>query len=190
MKNEYLTIKEVAEKLGISVQTVYKRIKLDFKPYLKEFKGQKRLNSAVLKHFHSTNFKPNSTDFKPSLNLGLKDNNTQNNVIEVEQTYQELFTLYMEAKDTVNNLEQRIFNLELIVSSKQGEINSLEKELNYLREELAKERNFSREQGKTIMVLADQSQKLQLAQMNSPALVLEENTSEQEQTKKRWQFWK
>lgn len=74
-EKELLTVKEVAEIAGVSVQAVYNRLEKDFKPYLKIEKGKKRLDRAVLQCFNcaenSTDFK---SDFKPILNLLEKQN--------------------------------------------------------------------------------------------------------------------
>lgn len=74
-EKEVLTVKEVAECVGISVQAVYNRLEKDFKPYLKIINGKKRLDVAVLQLFetskNSSDFKEN---FKPILNLLEKQN--------------------------------------------------------------------------------------------------------------------
>lgn len=74
-ENDYLSVKEVADYAGLSVQAVYNRLEKDFKPYLKIEKGKKQLNIAVLQLFEtpkvSTDFKEN---FKPILNLLEKQN--------------------------------------------------------------------------------------------------------------------
>lgn len=48
-KEKYLTVKEVAEQVGISVQAVYKRMEKDFKPYVVEVENKKLLKYEVLK---------------------------------------------------------------------------------------------------------------------------------------------
>lgn len=74
-EKEFLTVKEVADYAGVSVQAVYNRLEKDFKPYLKIEKGKKRLNKEVLQLFetekNSSDFKEN---FKPILNLLEKQN--------------------------------------------------------------------------------------------------------------------
>lgn len=47
-ETEYLTIKEVADALNVSVQAVYQRLDKDFKPYLKVVDGKKRLDKSAL----------------------------------------------------------------------------------------------------------------------------------------------
>lgn len=48
IEKEYLTIREVAESLGISRQAVYSKLDKEFKPYLTVQNGKKLLNHAVL----------------------------------------------------------------------------------------------------------------------------------------------
>lgn len=74
MKKEYLTIKEVADRVGVSYQAVYKRLNSTLKDYVEEVDGRKVLRSEVLNEYFSTKKSTvkstlNSTvegDFKPS----------------------------------------------------------------------------------------------------------------------------
>lgn len=76
--NEYLTVKEFAGKAGISVQAVYQRLNKDLKPFLKQFKGKKTLNSKGLDFFLSNdNFKAVEQDFKENFKDTLKSLNSQ-----------------------------------------------------------------------------------------------------------------
>ncbi len=78
MNKDYLTVKEVAEMLGVSVQAVYNRLEKDFKPYLKEFKGRKCLDIKVLEVIEKPNHSSEiENNFKPILNL-LESQNEQN----------------------------------------------------------------------------------------------------------------
>lgn len=52
--SKVLTVKEVAELMGISKQAVYKKMEKDFKPYVVLVENQKCLKSEVLKQIHST----------------------------------------------------------------------------------------------------------------------------------------
>lgn len=74
-EKDFLTVKEVAEYAGISVQAVYNRLEKDFKPYLKDNNGKKLLDRKVLQLFDTDK---NSSDFnenlKPILNLLEKQN--------------------------------------------------------------------------------------------------------------------
>jgi DNA-binding transcriptional MerR regulator len=69
-KNETLTIKEVATKMGCSVQAVYQRLEKDFKPYLKVIDGKKQLDIKVLDLFVKEPVSSTLTsDFKEVLKL-------------------------------------------------------------------------------------------------------------------------
>ena len=50
MNKEYLTIKEFADLKGVSVSSVYKRLKTSLQPFLEEVEGKKVLNIKVLEH--------------------------------------------------------------------------------------------------------------------------------------------
>jgi predicted ArsR family transcriptional regulator len=69
-ETEYLTIKEAADALGVTVQAVYQRLEKDFKPYLKIINGKKRLDKRVL-DFSVKAVTSNSltSDFKDVLKL-------------------------------------------------------------------------------------------------------------------------
>ena len=75
MQTKYITIKEVANRAGVSVQSVYKRLSTDFQPYLIVENGKKYLDIAVLEKYetvkHTTEL---STDFQQLLNLVEKQN--------------------------------------------------------------------------------------------------------------------
>lgn len=51
MNEEYISIAEFAEKAGVSVQAVYKRLDKDIQPWLKELNGKKVLNIKALEVF-------------------------------------------------------------------------------------------------------------------------------------------
>ena len=54
---QYLTVKELADIMGVSVQAIYKRISKDFQPYVVEVDNKKCFKSSILKHLsdnHST----------------------------------------------------------------------------------------------------------------------------------------
>lgn len=77
-KDEYLTVKEFADRAGISVQAVYQRLNKDLKPFLKTFKGKKTLNIKGLGVFiDNKNFKAVEQDFKEDFKVTLKSLNKQ-----------------------------------------------------------------------------------------------------------------
>lgn len=81
-KDEFLTVKEVADFLECSVQAIYNRLEKDFKPYLKNENGKKYLNKRVLQYIKPQD---NSIDFNKSckdiLNLLEKNNQEKDHQI-------------------------------------------------------------------------------------------------------------
>ena len=52
--NDYITVRQFAESVGVSVQRIYQRIDSDLKPYLKTIKGQKMLSVEGLQLFNKS----------------------------------------------------------------------------------------------------------------------------------------
>lgn len=78
---ELLTVKEVADNLGITVQAVYSRLEKDLKPYLKIENGKKRLDKRVLSHIKP---QENSSDFSSFFQATLKILELQNSQLSKE----------------------------------------------------------------------------------------------------------
>jgi hypothetical protein len=49
--NDFLTIKQAADKMGVTPQYVYKQLNNKFKPYLLIVKGKKCLNKSILEEY-------------------------------------------------------------------------------------------------------------------------------------------
>jgi hypothetical protein len=49
--NDFLTIKQAADKMGVTPQYVYKELNNKFKPYLLIVKGKKCLNKSILEEY-------------------------------------------------------------------------------------------------------------------------------------------
>lgn len=64
---EYISIKEFAERAGVSTQAIYQRIAKDLKPYLQVVNGKKALNIEALRLFVASDFK--QVDCKENTNL-------------------------------------------------------------------------------------------------------------------------
>lgn len=118
---ELFTVQEFAERAGVSVQAIYKRLNNSLNPYIQLVDGRKMLKSSALSDVYG---------------------------IEVEQLVQP----------------------ELNKEKSSSEVDFLRKQVEQLQTELSKERQHSRELAERIVVLADQAQKLQLAQI-SPQLI-------------------
>ncbi len=105
---ELLTVKEVAEILGVSVQAIYNRLENDLKPYLKIVNGKKRLNKAVLQYItpkeNSSTFQ---VDFKGILNLLEKQNEQLSQELKIKnEQIRELNVRLAEAHKMANNAQQ------------------------------------------------------------------------------------
>lgn len=120
-QDELLTVQEFADKAGVSVQAVYKRLNNSLNPYIQLVEGRKMLKSSALREIYG---------------------------IRVEQPF------------------QPSVQPELNGESAFSEVDFLRKQVEQLQAELSKERQHSRELAEKIVVLADQAQQLQLAQMS------------------------
>lgn len=124
--DELLTIQEFAEKAGVSVQAVYKRLNNSLNPYIQLVEGRKMLKSSALFEIYG---------------------------IEVVQPFQPFIQPSIQPDS-----DEKTVNPEVIF---------LRKQVEQLQAELLVERQHSRELAEKIAVLADQAQKLQIAQMSS-----------------------
>lgn len=104
MKENYLTVKEVAEQLGISVQAVYKRMDKDFKPFIVEVENKKLLKYGVLKQF---SLNKNSTKVENSAEVESLEKYINHLEKEVEQLRAEKEALNQElAEERKHSREQ------------------------------------------------------------------------------------
>lgn len=161
-QDELLTVQEFAEKAGVSVQAVYKRLNNSLNHYIQLVEGRKMIKLSALSDVYG---------------------------VEVEQPI----------KPFVQPIQPSI-QPELNKENSSSEADFLRKQVEQLQAELSAERQHSRELAEKIaelaekvVVLTDQAQKLQLAQMN-PQIPAEQNQEaekepEQKETiKKPW--WK
>ena len=58
MENKYISVQELATQLNISTQAIYKKMKNEFKPYVKLIKGRKMIDISVFAAIDKKNFKP------------------------------------------------------------------------------------------------------------------------------------
>ncbi|WP_031476620.1 hypothetical protein [Agathobaculum desmolans] len=120
-QDELLTVQEFAEKAGISVQAVYKRLNNSLNSYVKLVNGRKMLRVSALYEVYGVNVEQ---PIKPCIQPGLNHETDNSEVI------------------------------------------FLRKQVEQLQAELSKERQHSRALAERVVVLADQAQRLQLAQMS------------------------
>lgn len=132
VQDELLTVQEFAEKAGVSVQAVYKRLNNSLNPYIQLVEGRKMLKSSALSEVYG---------------------------VEVEQPIQPFI--------------QPRLNEE----TGSSEVDFLREQVAQLQAELSTERQHSRELAgrvaelaEKVVVLTDQAQKLQLAQMSPPLM--------------------
>ena len=153
------TIRQIADELGVSKQAVKKRISrkplcTSIQPYISTVHGVKYIDDDgqnLIKLAFSEN------DKNLSIDMGIdKNNDVHTTCIPDISGQKELYD---------------ILKIELEAKNKQ-----IEK----LQEELAEERKYIREQSDKMAILADQAQKLQLAQMK-PENLLDGNTPKEPQ---------
>lgn len=83
---EYITVKELAELQGVSVQSIYQRLNTTLKPYIKIIKGRKCLDISVLSEVYGADVKGFKQGFKQDLNKDLKEDSTVNLLKETLET--------------------------------------------------------------------------------------------------------
>lgn len=149
------SIKEISEEIGVSKQAVFKKIKRE--PLSTSLQGltttvDGRLMVSVdgellIKQAFSSN------DRQPT------GNQIVNQVDGASTKTINQFTGELAENDAVLSV------LKATIETLQGQLRSKDEQIQSLTSELAKEREHSREVSDKLAVLADQSQKLQLAQM-------------------------
>ena len=157
------TVKEIAAEIGVSKQAVFKKMKRE--PLstglqgltttvdgrlMVSVDGEKLIKQAFLGH------EPSTTDNRLTVEVdGLVDGPSTK----------------LEEKTAAVDGENRLFEiLEKELQAKNEQIAAQQAEIANLQGELSAERQHSREQAERIAVLADQAQRLQLAQM-SPQMI-------------------
>lgn len=170
------TIKEIAEEIGVSKQAVFKKMKRE--PLSTSLQGFTTTVDGRLMV---------SVDGEKLIKqafLKNKESTTVNQLMgEVDSSSTKLERKSKEVDG--ENILYEILKMELQEKNQQ---------IAALQAELSREREHSREQAEKIAVLADQAQKLQLAQM-SPTFI-EDDQEEKQQTvskemerKHWWKFW-
>lgn len=119
MNNEYLTIKQAAEQLGVTPQYIYKELNNKFKPYLVMIKSKRCLNKKVLEEY-------GKIDVEQQINeKTINDNQRETTVLETLNKTIEMLTNQLEIKDnqieSLTKLIDQQQQLQLISTSKQIE---------------------------------------------------------------------
>lgn len=184
MKNdEYITVKEFAELAGVSVQSVYQRLNTTLKDYSRLENGLKTISIKALEELYSIKVEQVfNQDFKEPLK--------SSEINDLENVFSNDFKGNF--KEPFNEPLNNPLKSDEIKEKDNSEVLFLRNQIEWLQTELTKERQHSKELAERIAVLADQAQKLQLAQMN-PQISAEQNQeaepkTETETPKKPW--WK
>ncbi len=134
MEKKYLTVKEVADKAGVSYQAVYKRLNTTLKKYVVLVEGRKLLRSEVLSEFgHSRKstveeeIEPSSKQNKPSSSFNEEEYKRLN--ARNEQMIDELRAQIQEKDEQIKKQSDHIIDL----SNKIAELfdNNQKLQLNY-----------------------------------------------------------
>lgn len=185
MENQGKTIKQIADELGVSKQAVYKKIdNLDLRSSLQKIANQFTIDKHQEKLIKSA-FLENKSPTKIT--------NQVDEIANQSPTSLQLISILQSTIDLTKTQNEQL----------KSELDIKNKQIEDLNAELAKERKHNRAQSETIAVLADQAQKLQLAQMKSQItdgehLTREEpqdvpvpaTAPEQAKSKKSWKWWK
>ena len=175
------TLKQIADELGVSKQQVYRYVKSkcinEVHHEAHQSKSAKYYDEAaeqaIKEHFaglqvnHEVHHEVHQS----------ADEVHHETVIEVlrealetmrQDHQQEVATL----KEQIERLKQdHIEELNRLQDAHRQEVGQLQRQLDTMTEELDEERQHSREQSDRLAQLADQAQRLQLAQMQPPALL-------------------
>ncbi|MBO5941567.1 MAG: HTH domain-containing protein [Kiritimatiellae bacterium] len=142
---EYLTAAEIAQKAGISRQTVYNRIKNEWQQYVREIDGKLYVHVKALSNDPLQVGQPDLTKFTPGIDNNLTEpcqTDCQNNTPEPSNPVSNLST------DLSNNWTTIIDTLKAAVEDKNREIDRL-------REDLTAERTRSADLERRLLEYAD-----------------------------------
>lgn len=157
------TIKQIADEIGVSKQAVQKRLSREplctsIQPYISTVGGVKYIEvvgeNLVKSAFDKNNRQPNAEN----LSIDKKSNDV---IIDV--------------------LKTQIETQKIALETLQAQLEVKDKQIEQLRAELATERQHSREQSDKLSVIADQAQKLQLAQMSTSDMI-----EDKKEPKRHW----
>lgn len=180
-KETYLTVKELAQKLGCTRQYIYKELNNKFKPYLKIINGEKRLHINVLK---CCTIKQQSTS-RTQYNVKQLDNSC----IKVEQQVKQQVAENKEVQpntlgtnmdfvvnETIEILKQQLHEKDKQLAEKDRQLLNMQNELNTQNEHL-------RKQSDRLVGLVEQVNELQ---RNNQVLLAQKDIAQKElETKKQ-----
>lgn len=131
---EYLTAAEIAQRAGISRQTVYNRIKSEWQPYVREIDGKTYIHVNAL-----------SNGLHPDLTTGIDNNLTQDSQSNCPSFNTELS----------NPVKPQSNDLSIALDTLKSALDDKNREIDRLREDLAAERTRSAELERRLLEYAD-----------------------------------
>lgn len=157
------TIKQIADEIGVSKQAVQKRLSREplctsIQPYISTVGGVKYIDVVGENLVKSAFSKDNRQPSVDNLSIDKKSNDV---IIDV--------------------LKSQIETQKIALETLQAQLEVKDKQIAQLSAELAEERQHSRDQSDKLAVIADQSQKLQLAQMRTSEMI-----EDKQETKRHW----
>ena len=184
-KETYLTVKELAQKLGCTRQYIYKELNNKFKPYLKIINGEKRLHINVLKCCAT---KQQSTSLM-QCNVKQLDNSCMKVEQQVEQQVKQPVAENKEMQpdtlganmdfvvnETIEILKQQLHEKDKQLAEKDRQLLNMQNELNTQNEHL-------RKQSDRLVGLVEQVNELQ---RNNQVLLAQKDIAQKElETKKQ-----
>lgn len=192
VESEFLTVKEFAERAGVSVQSVYQRLNKSLKPYFKVIKGVKYIEIKALTEVYGLkveqgfkgDFKENVKGFKQDFK-GSEERKNNTSEREIEKLKEQLRQKDEEMIEQLRKKEEYwLGQLEKKNEEMAERLNQKDEQLRRKDEEIA-ERKADKEQ---LYQLLDQEQKLRAIEQQK---YLEVKTElEERQNRKWWQFWK
>lgn len=135
MKPEYLTIKEFAEKAGVSQQSIYKRLnKKDnpLQPYVKEVENKKLIRASALAAVYSISF---ATGEEAAAELN--QNEEPKKQIDPEEKSSQKVVEKDSTERLLDLLEQQLQEKDRQLLEKDKQINEKDKQINELQQRLA-----------------------------------------------------
>ena len=151
MEDNYISIKELAERVGRTQQSIYKRINKEnnpIKPFVKKEKGQTFVDKVVIDLFYNKEKREeNNPPIKPSLKEGLKVE-TENKKGDAESTASMI---------AINILKEQLEAQRTQIAEKDKQIESLNERLKESQKMLDQQQQLSALDKKTILQLEEEN---------------------------------